>query len=228
MKASEKVKASWKGSIIKINCFWSFNHHHLSKCSLICLKIDDYMHIYLPRSSLFNISLICVRVTLIRWFRSMLFKSHFHQVLDFSIHHLLIFIKSPRSRFRWSFLKFFILTRNFLVCQRVYAKSGSKRDRFLMFCSNRLIFIKFTNSRIIIFWFSSSSHALDLDDRFWNFSYWRGIFLYVSVCMRNRHLVMIVSLIESSDDRESYRSSTRSEIDRDFQLIMRSYRWSYS
>jgi hypothetical protein len=62
----------------------SYFHHSTTtippKCSLICLKIEAYMHIYPPRSSVFNISFICVRVTLIRWFRSMLFRLHFHQV----------------------------------------------------------------------------------------------------------------------------------------------------
>jgi transposase len=161
------------------------------------------MHIYLPRWSIFNILIICVRVTLIRWFRSMLFKLDFHQVHEFSIHHFLIFIKFSRSRSKWSFLKFFILTKNFLVCQRVYVKSKSKRDRFLMFCSNRLIFIKFTNSRFIIFWFSSSSQALDSDATFWNLSYWRKIFL---VCQR----VYVKST--SRRDREYYREECLNQI----------------
>jgi hypothetical protein len=129
-------------------------------------------------------------------FDVLLKSSDFHQVHELSIHHLLIFIKSPRPRSRWPFLEFFILTENFLVCQRVYVKSEPKRDRFLMFCSNRLIFIKFTNPRFIIFWFSPSPQVLDSGATFWNFSYKRGFFF---PCQR------VYAKLTLSSDRESYR-----------------------
>ncbi len=45
------------------------------------------MHIFLTWSSVLNISSVCVRVTWIRWLRSMLCRLDFHQVLDLD-HHI--------------------------------------------------------------------------------------------------------------------------------------------
>jgi hypothetical protein len=105
---------------------------------------------------------------------------------------------------------------NFSYWRRIFfhvSKCMRNRDQnvidFSCFDQNRLIFIKFTISRFIIFWFSSSSQVRDLDATLWNFSYKRRFFFHVNVCMQNRHSVIIVNLIKNSDKQESYKDWTR-------------------
>jgi hypothetical protein len=63
--------------------FLNFLHHPPLKTSRsYCLKIsvvEAFMHIC---SSVLNISSVCVRVTWIRWLRSMLRRLHFRQIFD--------------------------------------------------------------------------------------------------------------------------------------------------
>jgi hypothetical protein len=84
------------------------------------------MHIYVTWSSVLNISSVCVRVTWIRWLRSMLCKLDFHQVLDLD-HHITFYNIYDQRWVSFSYGRD-DLQGKFSICMKKFEKRSPDRE----------------------------------------------------------------------------------------------------
>ncbi len=173
----------------------SYFHHsiitHSSKCSLICLEFDDYAYISLPiiviqhfiHMRTGNVDQMISKRAFQAWFspssRSPDSFSDFRQVHKLSIQVQPFEICHTDEEF--SFMSVDVCeidTQTYRFCM-FWSKSSDFHQVHKFLMHHLLIFIKFTSSRFRC--------------QFLNFLIQTGFFFHVSVCMRNRHSVIVLS-----------------------------------